>query len=150
MSPCREIWKVGPNIHLGPQENRSFQYAYVHEAHNRSTHLRGHLLHRTSCTSVSKYVCICSLRYPACNAHAPYCHLCPAPLYNILPSFLARKDLEMIRWLRDLADTPQGESSLMYRPTAVPQSAKTTIQTKNRNALSVKPRGGAYSSPHTD
>jgi len=20
-------------------------------------------------------VCICSLRYPACNAHAPYCHL---------------------------------------------------------------------------
>jgi hypothetical protein len=20
-------------------------------------------------------VCVCSLRYPACNAHAPYCHL---------------------------------------------------------------------------
>ena len=28
-------------------------------------------------------VCICSLRCPACNAHAPYCHLRPAPLYNI-------------------------------------------------------------------
>ena len=26
-------------------------------------------------------VCICSLRYPACNAHAPYCHLWPTPLY---------------------------------------------------------------------
>ena len=26
-------------------------------------------------------VCICSLRYPACNAHAPYCHLCPAVKY---------------------------------------------------------------------
>jgi hypothetical protein len=33
-------------------------------------------------------VCICSLRYPACNAHAPYCHLWPAPLYNIFPHFL--------------------------------------------------------------
>jgi hypothetical protein len=26
---------------------------------------------------------VCSLRYPACNAHAPYCHLWPAPLYNM-------------------------------------------------------------------
>jgi hypothetical protein len=25
--------------------------------------------------------CVCSLRYPACNAHAPYFHLWPAPLY---------------------------------------------------------------------
>ena len=31
---------------------------------------------------------ICSLRYPACNAHAPYCHLWPAPLYNISPHYL--------------------------------------------------------------
>ena len=27
--------------------------------------------------------CLCSLRYPAYNAHAPFCHLWPAPLYNI-------------------------------------------------------------------
>ena len=33
-------------------------------------------------------VCICSLRYPACNAHAPYCHLWPALLYNIVPHYL--------------------------------------------------------------
>ena len=33
-------------------------------------------------------VCICSLRYPAWNAHAPYYHLWPAPLYNIFPHFL--------------------------------------------------------------
>jgi hypothetical protein len=32
-------------------------------------------------------VCICSHRYPACNAHAPYCHLWPAPLYNIFSKF---------------------------------------------------------------
>ena len=32
--------------------------------------------------------CICSFRYPACNAHAPYCHLWPAPLYNIFPRLI--------------------------------------------------------------
>jgi hypothetical protein len=26
------------------------------------------------------WVFVCSLRYPACNAHAPYCHLWSAPL----------------------------------------------------------------------
>jgi len=33
-------------------------------------------------------VCFCSLRYPACNAHAPYCPHWPASLYNIFPRFL--------------------------------------------------------------
>ena len=33
-------------------------------------------------------VCICSLRYLACNAHAPYCHMWPAPLYNIFLHYL--------------------------------------------------------------
>ena len=28
-------------------------------------------------------LCVCSLTYPACSAHAPYCHLWPARLYNI-------------------------------------------------------------------
>jgi len=32
------------------------------------------------------WVCACSLRHPACNAHAP-CHLLPAPLYNIIPHY---------------------------------------------------------------
>ena len=31
---------------------------------------------------------MCSLGYTACNAHAPYCHLWPAPLHNILPHYL--------------------------------------------------------------
>ena len=30
-------------------------------------------------------VCVCSLRYPACNAHAPYRHLCSSQLYYIFP-----------------------------------------------------------------
>jgi hypothetical protein len=40
--------------------------------------------------NLSVFVCICSLRYPACNAHAPYCHLWPARLYNIFPRFLIK------------------------------------------------------------
>jgi hypothetical protein len=32
--------------------------------------------------------CFCSRRYPACNAHAPYCHLWPVRLYNIFPHYL--------------------------------------------------------------
>ena len=34
------------------------------------------------------WVCVCSLRYPACYAHAPYCHLWPALLYSISPHYL--------------------------------------------------------------
>ena len=34
------------------------------------------------------WVCICSLRYPGCNARAPYFHLWPVPLYNIFPHYL--------------------------------------------------------------
>jgi hypothetical protein len=30
-------------------------------------------------------MCVCSLRYLAWNAHAPYCHLWPAPLYSVFP-----------------------------------------------------------------
>jgi hypothetical protein len=33
-------------------------------------------------------VCVGSLSCPACNAHAPYCHLWPVRLYNILPHYL--------------------------------------------------------------
>jgi hypothetical protein len=29
-----------------------------------------------------------ALKYPARNAHAPYCHLWPIQLYNILPHYL--------------------------------------------------------------
>jgi hypothetical protein len=33
-------------------------------------------------------MCICSLRYPPCNVHVPYCHLRLHPLYNILRQYL--------------------------------------------------------------
>ena len=34
------------------------------------------------------WVYICSLAYPACNAHAPYCLLWPVRIYNIFPHFI--------------------------------------------------------------
>jgi hypothetical protein len=38
--------------------------------------------------SITLYKCACSLSYPACNAHAPYCHLRPLRLYYIFPHYL--------------------------------------------------------------
>jgi hypothetical protein len=38
--------------------------------------------------SITQPECLCSLRYPAWNAHASLCHLWPAPLYNIFPHYL--------------------------------------------------------------
>ena len=40
------------------------------------------------CSLPLLWVCVCSLRYTACNAHAPYCHLWPVCLYNIFPHYL--------------------------------------------------------------
>ena len=34
------------------------------------------------------WLCACSLRYPACNAHAPYCHLWPVRAYYIFTHYL--------------------------------------------------------------
>jgi len=34
------------------------------------------------------WVCVCSLSCPACNAHALYCRLWSAELYNIFPRYL--------------------------------------------------------------
>ena len=35
-------------------------------------------------------MCVCSLKHPACNVHAPYSHLWPVPLYSIFPHFLTK------------------------------------------------------------
>jgi len=34
------------------------------------------------------WVCVCSLSFPACNAHAPCCHLWPVQLFSIFPHHL--------------------------------------------------------------
>ena len=40
------------------------------------------------CVVLKPSVCICSLRYPVCNAHAPYCQMWLAPLCNISTHYL--------------------------------------------------------------
>ena len=40
------------------------------------------------------WVRVCSLRYPACNAHVPQCHLWPASLDNIFPHYLIKSRLK--------------------------------------------------------
>jgi hypothetical protein len=32
-------------------------------------------------------VCVCILSYPACNTHAPYCHLWPVRFFHIFPHY---------------------------------------------------------------
>jgi hypothetical protein len=43
---------------------------------------------RGKARSITCFECVCSLTYPACNAHAPYLHLWPARIYNIFPRYL--------------------------------------------------------------
>ena len=38
------------------------------------------------------WVCVCRLRYPAWNAHAPYCRLWPAPFYSIFSTLSHKRD----------------------------------------------------------
>ena len=38
--------------------------------------------------SVTYSECVCSLSYPACKAHVPYCYLWPVWLYHIYPHYL--------------------------------------------------------------
>jgi len=51
------------------------------------------------------WMCICSLKDAACNAHAPCCHLWPVPLYLIFPYYfingtiLERKVLTNVKWV---------------------------------------------------
>jgi hypothetical protein len=40
-----------------------------------------------NCNYYILWLCVCSLRYPAWNAHAPYCHLWPVRLYPICPHY---------------------------------------------------------------
>jgi len=47
-----------------------------------------HCCHGKSSKYYIFWVYVCSLRYPACNAHAPYCHLWPVRLYSIIPHYL--------------------------------------------------------------
>ena len=44
-------------------------------------------MHGETVKFTAQHMCIC-IRYLACNVHAYYNHLWPAPLYNIFPRYL--------------------------------------------------------------
>jgi hypothetical protein len=68
-------------------------HCYMVERERQFTHNVTSRRVRASTVAVEKqynttWACICSPSYPACNAHAIYCHLWPAPPYTIFPRYL--------------------------------------------------------------
>jgi hypothetical protein len=55
---------------------------------SRNTESRSciHIFGGKSVTIAYADVCVCSLRYPAWNTHAPYCHLWPVRFFHIFPN----------------------------------------------------------------
>jgi len=47
-------------------------------------------------------VCVCSLRYPACNAHAPYYRLWQGSLYSIFPHYLYTASVSKKKWTQNV------------------------------------------------
>jgi len=39
-------------------------------------------------STIAAVECVCRLRFPACNAHAPYCHLWSSRLYNVFQNYI--------------------------------------------------------------
>jgi hypothetical protein len=55
---------------------------------NTEARLCGHCC-RAKAVSIAYSECVfLAFRCPTCNAHAPYCHLWPARLYNTFPRYL--------------------------------------------------------------
>jgi len=59
-----------------------------HTYHATSRHVRATIIEVEKQLVLYILRGVSSLRYPACNAHVPYCHLWPAWLYNIFPHYL--------------------------------------------------------------
>ena len=71
------------------------------------------------------WVCVCSLRYRACIAHAPYCHLWPIRLYSILPRYLInssifeKKKLFVVKYVLKFSVQLSCETFLFLRRTDI-------------------------------
>ena len=81
------------------------------------------------------WACVCSRRYPSCNAHAPYFPLWPVQLYNIFPHYLInstilekRMNIKCVFWF---ALTTLSETFIIVRRTE-------TDMTKNLHWFSCK------------
>jgi len=85
--PLQKFWSSSVFTYLNWKDR---QFAYKRNIEARSCN------HCCSGKSVKYYtfwVTIWSLRYPACNAHAPYCHLWPVWLYLNFPHYLTNRTI---------------------------------------------------------
>ena len=73
-------------VHSGKQSTWQTREAR-HIEHNIDEHSCNHCCSGKINNYYLFWPCICSLRYPVYNVHAPYCHMWPAWLYNIFPHY---------------------------------------------------------------
>ena len=85
-------------------------------------------------------MCVTSLTYPACNGHAPYCHLWPDWLYHIFPHYvingtiLGKKVIEIKKCVFDFLQ-PLSEKFLTLK--AAQRDTNTTLNRPLCKALSL-------------
>jgi hypothetical protein len=80
MGMCRELW------HFLAGQGRQSTYKVNTEALSCNHCCSGKAISITYCQCVFSALGI----HPACNAHAPYCHLWLARLYNVFPHYLIK------------------------------------------------------------
>ena len=80
----REVMQLFYNMLILAAVKRDRQVVYKHNIqaclHDYSD--------RAKAISITYSGGVCSLCYPACNAHAPRCHLWPVQFYNTFPHYL--------------------------------------------------------------
>ena len=89
--PTSHLLEIHPNI-INPSTPRSPQWSPSLRFLQQDTihpPLLTHTRHLTTITIIIIIIiiifweCVCSRRYPACNAHTPFCHFLPAPLFSM-------------------------------------------------------------------
>jgi hypothetical protein len=81
-----QLWYVTVNISVTqsvPRSKHSLNYnnKAMYVEHNSEACSYNHCCNGKA-IRITYYECVCSLKYPACDAHAPYCHLWSATQYQ--------------------------------------------------------------------
>jgi hypothetical protein len=83
------------NVENNKQDRQRTYNVTLRHANETTVAVEKHVLHiyvrmfgGCGCTGASVCLLTCSLNYPACNAHAPYCHLRSLWLHHIFRHYL--------------------------------------------------------------
>ena len=74
------------NLHVSPRKNK---IGYVYIMSKWGTFMQPLFPWKSNKYCIFA-VCVYSLRYPVCNAHALYCYLWPVRFYNTFPHYLTK------------------------------------------------------------